>query len=77
MKVCSQKSNAFARSRLGNNFFKNRIEKTRFLYTKQRNKCVSILRNAKMEYYENLNAQIVQDNEQFWKTKISRFQDIR
>ena len=42
------------RSWLTNNFLKSRTEGNRELYTKQRNKCVSLLRNTKKKYHENL-----------------------
>ena len=39
-----------ARSRLRKNFLKNRTEENKIGYTKQRNKCVSLLRSAKTKY---------------------------
>ena len=56
------------RSRLRNNFLRKKTEETRKLYVKQRNKCVSLLKKAKKEYYQNLDEKNVIDNKKFWKT---------
>ena len=56
------------RSRLRNNFLRKKTEETRKLYVKQRNKCVSLLKKAKKEYYQNLDEKNVIDNNKFWKT---------
>ena len=40
-----------ARSRLRNKYLKHKTEENRFLYTQQRNKCVSLLRKTKINYY--------------------------
>ena len=44
-------------------------------YNKQRNKCVSLLRNIKKAYCSNLNVKIILDNKKFWKTVKSFFFD--
>ena len=44
------------------------MEENRLLYTQQRNKCVSLLRTTKMNYYGNLNEKGITDNTKFWKT---------
>ena len=44
-----------SRTRLRNNFLKNRIEENKRKYSKQRSYCVSLLRKTKLEYFENLN----------------------
>ena len=44
------------RSILRNNFLKNRTEENKIRYTKQRNKIISLLKNAKKKYYGNLDA---------------------
>ena len=54
--------------RLRNNFLWNKTEETCKLYVKQRNKCVSLLKKAKKEYYQNLDEKNVIDNKKFWKT---------
>ena len=56
------------RSRLRNNFLRKKTEETCNPYVKQRNKCVSLLKKAKQEYYQNLDKKNVIDNKQFWKT---------
>ena len=56
------------RSRLRNRFLKNRSEENRKLFCKQRNKCVSLLRKTKKDYFENLNEKNITDNKRFWKT---------
>ena len=42
------------RSRLCNNFLRNRTEENKILYNNQRNYCVSLLGKSKRECYENL-----------------------
>ena len=41
-----------ARSRLRNNYVKNRIEEIRAIYVKQRNYCVSLVRKSEKKDYE-------------------------
>ena len=53
------------RSRLRNNFLRNRTEENKILYNRQRNYCVSLLRRSKRGYYENLNIKNVTDNKLF------------
>ena len=55
------------RSRLRNNFLRKKTEETRKLYVKQRNKCVSLLKKARKEYYQNLDGKNVIDNKKLWK----------
>ena len=57
------------RSRLRNNFLKNKTEQNKTLYTKQRNYCVSLLKKSKKKYFANLNEKIILDNKLFWKAK--------
>ena len=63
------------RSRLGNNFLKNRTEQNKNLYTKQRNYCVSLLKKSKKKYFANLNKKDILNNKIFWKTIKSSFSD--
>ena len=49
------------RSRLRNRFLKNRSEENRKIFCKQRNKCVSLLRKSKKDYFENLNERNITD----------------
>ena len=45
------------RTILWNNFLNDRSETNKRKYSKQRNYCVSLLRNPKSEYFGNLNEQ--------------------
>ena len=56
------------RSRLRNYFLRKKTEENCKLFVKQRNKCVSLLKKAKKEYYQNLDEKNVIDNKKFWKT---------
>ena len=56
------------RSRLRNNFLRNRTEENKILYNRQRNHCVSLSQKSKRGYYEILNIKNVTDNKQFWKS---------
>ena len=56
------------RSKLRNNYLRERTNETKSLYNKQRNFCASILRKNKKDYFDNLNNKIVTDNRKFWKT---------
>ena len=47
---------------------KNRTDKNKSRYTKQRNYFVSLLRKAKMQYYSNLDEKHATDNKEFWKS---------
>ena len=56
------------RSRLRNEYLKNKTRAARIAYNKQRNVCVSILRKSKKCYYENLDSQNITYNKKFWRT---------
>ena len=58
------------KSRLRNNFLRNRTEENKILYNRQRNYCVS-----KTGYYENLNIKNITDNKLFWKSVKPLFSD--
>ena len=63
-------SKAFmTRTRLRNN------SDNKILYKKQRNFCVNLLRNAKRDYYKNLEIKHVTDNKKFWKTVRPHFSE--
>ena len=49
-------------------YFEKQKCKNRKLFCKQRNKCVSLLRKSKKDYFENLNEKNITDNKRFWKT---------
>ena len=61
------------RSKLRNKFLKSRSNKDREAYKKQRNLCVSLLRQNKKDYFETLDMKSVTDNEMFWKTVAPLF----
>ena len=56
------------RTRLRNNFLRNRSEENKRKYSKHRNYCVSLLRKTKKTYYSNLNEKKSTDKKTFWKT---------
>ena len=56
------------RSRLRNKYLKHKTEENRLLYTQQRNKCVSLLRKTKINYYGNLDEKEITDHKKFWRT---------
>ena len=56
------------RTRLRNNFLKDRSEENKRKYSKQRNYCVSLLRKSKSYHFGNLNEKNISDNKTFWKT---------
>ena len=53
--MTKQLSKEIMRSRLRNNFLRNRTEENKIPYNRQRNYCVSILRKSKRGYYEKRN----------------------
>ena len=56
------------RSRLRNQFLKNRSVESRVKYNNERNISVGSLRKTKRKYYEDLRLSDVNDSEKFWKT---------
>ena len=56
------------RSRLRNKYLKDRTKENHTAYKKQRNKCVSLLRQTKKSYFGNLKSSDVCDNKKFWKS---------
>ena len=57
------------RTRLLNQFLKNKSEVNRINFIKQRNFCVSLLRKTKKQFYD------VVDDKKFWKTVKPRLSD--
>ena len=55
------------RSKLRNLYLKVRSDENRIRYKKQRNICVSLLRKAKRNHFEDLSIVDVTDNKKFWK----------
>ena len=60
------------RLRLRNKYLKNKTEENRLLYTEQRNKCVSLLRKTKINYYKNLDEKGITYNKIFWETAMPK-----
>ena len=54
------------RSRLRNIYLKHKTEENHL--ASKINKCVSLLRKTKINYYENLDEKDITDNKNFWKT---------
>ena len=55
------------RSKLRNNYLKNKTGANRMLHKKHRNHCVSLLRKSKTNYCANLYEKKVSHNKLFWK----------
>ena len=56
------------RSRLRNNFLRDKTTESKTAYNKQRNYCVNLVRNEKKNYYGNIDITKITDNKKFWKT---------
>ena len=63
------------RSRLRNKSLKLKSMESMEVYKKQRNYCVSLLRKAKKDYYEQLHVETIIDNKKFWKHVKPFFSD--
>ena len=63
------------RSKLRNEYLRERANAAISLYNKPRNLCVSTLRKNKRDYFGNLNNKIVTDNNKFWKTVSTLFSE--
>ena len=63
------------RSRLRNKFNKNPTVENETAYKIQRNLCVKLFRNAKKEYYGNLDHSILSDNKKFWEVMKPLFSE--
>ena len=56
------------RSKLRNQCLKCKAEEARARFKIQRNLCVTLLRKAKRDYYENLDLGKVDESKKFWNT---------
>ena len=56
------------RSHYRNIYLKEKTEINKQRYNKQRNFCVSQVRRAKQDYFQNINENHISDNKKFWKT---------
>ena len=64
------------RSRLRNECLKLKTIESRLAYTtQQRNYCGSLIRQAKRNFYENLDPNLITDNRKFWKQVKPFFSD--
>ena len=63
------------RSRLRNIYCKYRTVENLKAFKKQRNKCVTILRQAKKDYYKDLDIKNLTDNRKFWRSVKPLFND--
>ena len=63
------------RTRLRNICCKDRTADNLKAFKKQRNKCVNILRQAKKDYYKDLNIKDLTDNRNFWRSVEPLFND--
>ena len=61
------------RSQLKKKFNNNESEENSKIYKQQRNYCVKLLRKTKMECFQNMDVNKVNDNKMFWKTVKPRF----
>ena len=61
------------RTRLRNRFLKEPTEMNRLAYKKQRNYCVSLMRQSKKQYYGSLNVNHLTDNKNFWRVVKPNF----
>ena len=56
------------RTRFRNKYLRNKTDKNKKKYTKQRNYCVSLLRKSKRQYCRSRDVKNITDNKTFWKT---------
>ena len=54
-------------TRLRKKFLKSRSTESKLAYNKQMNYCVSLIRQTKRDYYNNLDHKNIIDNKSFWK----------
>ena len=62
------------RSRLRNTFLYSKSNTDRKVYNAQRNLCISVIRQAKRQFFSNLNTHNVNYKTNFWRT-VKRFFD--
>ena len=63
------------RAKLLKKYSRDRTEENFNAYKKQRNTCVNLLREAKYDYYRNINLASLNDKHKFWKTAKPLFSD--
>ena len=63
------------RSKLRNDFLKDRNDASQSNYRKQRNLCVTLLRKTTTQYFSNSEPKLVTDNKNFWNSVKPLFSD--
>ena len=61
------------RFQLKRKFNKNKSEENSKTHKQQKNYCVKLLRETKIEYFQNMDVNKANDNKMFWKTVKPRF----
>ena len=61
--------------RLSNEFNKSQTPENWKKYKQQRNKCISVLKGTKTNYFNNLNPKVITDYKKFWSTVKPLFSD--
>ena len=69
------KKTIMKRSKLRNDFLKDRKDASQKAYRKQRNLCVTLLTKATKQYFLNLEPEFITDNKKFWKSVKPLFSD--
>ena len=62
------KKEIMKRSRLKSKFLNSKNDKDRNIYNKQRNLCVSLIRQGKKQFFNAIKSRDINDNKTFWKT---------
>ena len=65
----------YTRTNLRNIYNNNKSQENWNAFKKKRNRCVKMLRQAKIDYYKTLNIKYLADNRNFWKTVKPLFSD--
>ena len=63
------------RSRLENQYFKNKSKESLSVYKKQNNFCSGLYKKERTRYYANLDLKKITDSKTFWKTTKPFFSD--
>ena len=63
------------RSRLRNRFSKTKSDIYSIAYNKQHNLCVSLIRQEKKNFFNNISTRNITENKTFWKTVKPLFTD--
>ena len=63
------------RSRLENRYYRNKTERSKTAYKKQKNSVSRLYTNEMKKYYTNLDTKHITDNKRFWSTMNPFFSD--